>query len=139
MVEARPRGAVARRAARHTGGDSRVVEGQSAAGLEARIDDPMRRWKLSETDLYSRTKWVEYSRAKDEMMLHTHTPDAPWYTVEADDKKTARLTCISHLLDSIEYKDVLPGAIELPKRPPIKDDYVRPPRDENTVLLTLDR
>ena len=103
---------------------------------------------LTDTDIESgshdcrdrgRDKWVEYSKAKDEMMLHTHTPEAPWYTVEADDKKTARLTCISHLLDSIEYKDVLPGAIELPKRPPVKDDYVRPPRDENTVLLALDR
>ena len=116
-----------------------ISDSEQERRFKQRAEDPLRRWKLSPMDLESRDKWVEYSKAKDEMMLHTHTPEAPWYTVEADDKKTARLTCISHLLDSIEYKDVLPGAIELPKRPPIKDDYVRPPRDENTVLLTLDR
>ena len=116
-----------------------ISDSEQERRFKQRAEDPLRRWKLSPMDLESRDKWVEYSKAKDEMMLHTHTPEAPWYTVEADDKKTARLTCISHLLDSIEYQDVLPGAIELPKRPPIKDDYVRPPRDENTVLLTLDR
>ena len=116
-----------------------ISDSEQERRFKQRAEDPLRRWKLSPMDLESRDKWVEYSKAKDEMMLHTHTPEAPWYTVEADDKKTARLTCISHLLDSIEYTDVLPGAIELPKRPPIKDDYVRPPRDENTVLLALDR
>jgi len=116
-----------------------ISDSEQERRFKQRAEDPLRRWKLSPMDLESRDKWVEYSKAKDEMMLHTHTPEAPWYTVEADDKKTARLTCISHLLDSIEYQDVLPGAIELPKRPPIKDDYVRPPRDENTVLLALDR
>ena len=116
-----------------------ISDSEQERRFKKRAEDPLRRWKLSPMDLESRDRWVEYSKAKDEMMLHTHTPEAPWFTVEADDKKTARLTCISHLLDSIEYEDVLPGAIDLPKRPPIKDDYVRPPRDENTVLLTLDR
>ena len=115
-----------------------ISDSEQERRFKKRAEDPLRRWKLSPMDLESRDQWVEYSKAKDEMMLHTHTPEAPWFTVEADDKKTARLTCISHLLDSIDYEDVLPGAIDLPKRPPIKDDYVRPPRDENTVLLTLD-
>ena len=115
-----------------------ISDSEQERRFKKRAEDPLRRWKLSPMDLESRDRWVEYSKAKDEMMLHTHTPEAPWFTVEADDKKTARLTCISHLLDSVDYEDVLPGAIDLPKRPPIKDDYVRPPRDENTVLLTLD-
>ncbi len=115
-----------------------ISDSEQERRFKKRAEDPLRRWKLSPMDLESRDRWVEYSKAKDEMMLHTHTPEAPWFTVEADDKKTARLTCINHLLDSVDYEDVLPGAIDLPKRPPIKDDYVRPPRDENTVLLTLD-
>ena len=102
-----------------------------------RAEDPLRRWKLSPMDLESRDRWVEYSRAKDEMMLHTHTPEAPWYTVEADDKRTARLTCIGHVVGSIDHEDVLPGPIELPDRPAVQEQYVRPPRDENTVLLSL--
>jgi polyphosphate kinase 2 (PPK2 family) len=96
-------------------------------------------FSISDSEQERRFKWVEYSKAKDAMMLHTHTPEAPWYTVEADDKKTARLTCISHLLGSIEYEDVLPGAIDLSNRPRVKDDYERPPRDENTILLQLER
>src|SRR5215218_8572744 len=103
-----------------------ISDSEQERRFKQRAEDPLRRWKLSPMDLESRAKWVEYSKAKDEMMLHTHTPEAPWYTVEADDKKTARLTCISHLLGSIEYEDVLPGAIDLPKRPPVEDDYQRP-------------
>ena len=68
-------------------------------------------------DLESRDMWEEYSRAKDEMFRYTHTPEAPWYTVEADEKRRARLNCISHVVDSIEYEDVLPGPIELKARP----------------------
>ena len=89
-------------------------------------------------DIESRARWVDYSRAKDEMFLRTHTPEAPWYTVEADDKRTARLTCIGHVVGSIDHEDVLPGPIELPDRPAIQEEYVRPARDENTVLLSLD-
>ena len=70
----------------------------------ARVNDPMRRWKLSETDLYSRTKWVDYSRAKDEMFVHTDIPEARWYVVEADVKKKARLNCIAHLLSQIPWE-----------------------------------
>jgi len=106
--------------------------------FQQRAADPLRRWKLSPMDLESRDRWVEYSRAKDEMFLHTHTPEAPWFTVEADDKRTARLTCIGHVVRSIPYEDVLPGPIELPDRPVEQDGYERPPRDENTVILGLD-
>ena len=101
--------------------------------FEARITDPMRRWKLSETDLYSRTKWVDYSRAKDEMFVHTDIPEAPWYVVDADNKKRARLNCIAHLLSKIPYEDRRSPTIELPDRQ--RDDgYVRPPRDLYTYV-----
>jgi polyphosphate kinase len=72
-------------------------------------------------DLKSRDQWVAYSRAKDEMFRYTHTPEAPWYTVESDDKRRARLNCISHILDSIDYEDVLPAPIELAPRPERED------------------
>ena len=85
-------------------------------------------------DLESRDMWVDYSRAKDEMFRYTHTPEAPWFTVESDDKRRARLNCIGHVLDSIEYEDVLPDPIELPKRPP-HENYDRPPRDANTEII----
>jgi polyphosphate kinase len=98
-----------------------------------RIDDPMRRWKLSETDLYSRTKWVDYSRAKDEMFVHTDIPEASWYVVDADSKKKARLNCIAHLLTKIPYQAKPLPKIELPDRQ--RDEgYVRPPRDLYTYV-----
>ena len=68
-------------------------------------------------DLKSREKWVEFSKAKDEMFAVTDIPEAPWYTIEADDKRRARLNCISHVLDTIPYEDALPGPLELPPRP----------------------
>jgi hypothetical protein len=93
----------------------------------------MRRWKLSETDLYSRTKWVDYSRAKDEMFVHTDIPEAPWYVVDADSKKRARINCIAHLLSKIPYEDLPDPNIELPDRQ--RDDgYARPPRDLYTYV-----
>ena len=98
-----------------------------------RVDDPMRRWKLSETDLYSRTKWVDYSRAKDEMFVHTDIPEAPWYVVDADNKKKARLNCIAHLLSKIPYQAKPLPEIEIPDRQ--RDEgYVRPPRDLYTYV-----
>jgi polyphosphate kinase 2 len=98
-----------------------------------RIDDPLRRWKLSETDLYSRTKWVDYSRAKDEMFVHTDIPEAPWYIVESDTKKKARLNCISHLLSKVPYTEEPVPDIHLPDRQH-DDGYVRPPRDLYTYV-----
>jgi polyphosphate kinase len=98
-----------------------------------RIDDPMRRWKLSETDLYSRTKWIDYSRAKDEMFVQTDIPEAPWYVVDADNKKRARLNCISHLLSKVPYQSKPLPKIKLPDRQ--RDEgYVRPPRDLYTYV-----
>jgi polyphosphate kinase len=102
--------------------------------FQQRSSDPTRRWKLSPMDLKSRDLWVEYSRAKDEMFRSTHTPEAPWYTVESDDKRRARLNCISHLLDTIDYEDVLPDPIELPARPE-QEDYRRPPRGSHTQII----
>ena len=110
-----------------------VSDEEQERRFEARITDPMRRWKLSETDMYSRTKWVDYSRAKDEMFVHTDIPEAPWYVVDADDKRRARLNCIAHLLSKIPYQDLPDPAIELPPRQH-DDGYVRPPRELYTVV-----
>jgi polyphosphate kinase 2 len=101
--------------------------------FQARIDDPTKRWKLSPMDLKSRSRWVEYSRAKDEMFKYTDIKQAPWCVVNSDDKKRARLNCISHLLSVIPYKDLTPKPIELPPR---QDDigYVRPPISDQTFV-----
>jgi polyphosphate kinase 2 len=110
-----------------------VSDEEQERRFEARITDPMRRWKLSETDMYSRTKWVDYSRAKDEMFVHTDIPEVPWHIVDADDKKRARLNCIAHLLSMIPYVEKPLPEITLPKRQ--RDDgYVRPPRDLYTYV-----
>ncbi len=101
--------------------------------FQNRIHDPTRRWKLSPMDLEARSKWVEYSHAKDEMFRHTDMKQAPWFVVDADNKKRARLNCISHLLSQIPYKDLTPDPIELPPRQ--KDTgYVRPPLDDQTFV-----
>jgi len=105
-----------------------VSDEEQEKRFKQRIDDPLRRWKLSPMDLQSRLKWVEYSKAKDEMMNYTDLPQAPWFTVEADDKKRARLNCITHLLSQFGYKDMIPDPIELPERPDTPSDYSRPPR-----------
>jgi polyphosphate kinase len=93
-----------------------------------RLTDPLRRWKLSPMDLESITRWEAYSRAKDEMMVHTDITEAPWQVVESDSKKRARLNMIAHLLDSVPYREVPPPVIEFPERP-APTGYVRPPRD----------
>ena len=111
-----------------------VSDAEQERRFQKRSADPTRRWKLSPMDIKSRDLWVEYSRAKDEMFRYTHTPDAPWYTVESDDKRRARLNCISHLIDTIHYEDVLPEPIELPARPK-QEDYKRPPRDAHTEIV----
>jgi polyphosphate kinase 2 len=111
-----------------------VSDEEQERRFQKRSSDPKRRWKLSPMDLKSRDMWVAYSRAKDAMMQHTHTPEAPWYTVESDDKRRARLNCISHILDTIDYEDVLPKPIKLSRRPP-QQDYERPPRGQHTILV----
>ena len=94
--------------------------------FQQRNHDPKRRWKLSPMDLEATTRWVEYSRAKDAMFVYTDTRDAPWYVVNADVKRHARLNCIHHLLSMIDYEDLTPEPIELPPR---QEDagYERPP------------
>ena len=110
-----------------------VSDEQQEKRFQARLTDPMRRWKLSPMDLKSREKWVEYSRAKDEMFVHTDIKEAPWYVVPADDKKRARLNCISHLLSLVEYEEVAQPPLELPPRGEDKG-YVRPPMTEQTFV-----
>lgn len=101
--------------------------------FQERIANPTKRWKLSSLDLESRKRWVEYSRAKDEMFAKTHTHHAPWYVVNSDDKKRAHLNCIHHLLSIIPYEDLTPEEIKLPRRQ--KDTgYVRPPMTDQTFV-----
>jgi len=110
-----------------------VSDEEQARRLEARITDPMRRWKLSATDMTSRTNWVDYSRAKDEMFIHTDTQDAPWFVVEADDKRSARINCIAHLLTRIPYVEEPPERIELAARQS-DDGYIRPDQSIYTYV-----
>jgi polyphosphate kinase len=101
--------------------------------FKARLNDPVKRWKLSPMDLESRRRWVEYSRAKDKMFIHTDTKQSPWFVVNADSKKKARLNCVSHLLAMIPYKDLTPKPIHLPPRQR-KGGYVRPPLTDQTFV-----
>ena len=101
--------------------------------FESRIHDRMRRWKLSDTDLLSRTKWVDYSRAKDEMFVYTDIPEAPWWVVEADDKRAARINCIAHLLTQVPYEPHDLPHIKIPKRQG-DEGYVRPPREASRYV-----
>ena len=101
--------------------------------FQERIHDPTKRWKLSPMDLESRRRWQDYSRAKDAMMAHTDIKQSPWYVVNADSKKRARLNCIRHLLDHIPYEDLTPKPVDLPRRPPDKG-YVRPPITDQTFV-----
>jgi polyphosphate kinase 2 len=93
-----------------------VSDEEQKRRFEARITDPLRHWKLSPTDLYSRSKWFEYSRARDTMFAATDTKFAPWYIVPSDDKRRARLNCISHLLGAILYPKLKKEKVKLPKR-----------------------
>lgn len=99
----------------------------------ARLDDRTKRWKLSPMDVEARSRWVEYSKAKDVMMKYTDIKQAPWYVVNADDKKKARLNCISHFLSMVPYKDLTPERIELPPRQ-ADEGYVRPPFEDQTFV-----
>ncbi len=101
--------------------------------FQARLKDPTKRWKLSPIDLESRLRWVEYSQAKDRMFAYTDIKQAPWYVVNADNKKRARLNCIHHLLSLIPYEEIEPEPLVLPPRPS-EHGYVRPPLDEQTFV-----
>ena len=110
-----------------------VSDEEQERRFQARASDTMRRWKLSPMDLESRAHWVEYSKAKDEMFAATDIKQAPWWVVNADDKRRARLNCITHLLSMIPYEDLTPSPIELP---PMADHggYVRPPLSDQTFV-----
>jgi polyphosphate kinase 2 len=110
-----------------------VSDAEQERRFTARIEDPLKRWKLSPIDLESRSRWVDYSRAKDEMFAHTDIPEAPWYVVESDIKRNARINCISHLLSMVPYRREVAEPIELPKR---QEDsgYVRPSREIYTYV-----
>jgi polyphosphate kinase len=110
-----------------------VSEKEQEKRFNSRNEDPTKRWKLSPIDLKSREMYVEYSMAKDEMFAYTDTKISPWYTVDADSKKRARLNCIHHLLSMIDYGDLTPDPIILPPKNDNKG-YVRPPIDETTYV-----
>jgi polyphosphate kinase 2 len=110
-----------------------VSDAEQERRFQERASDPLKRWKLSPMDLKSRERWVEFSKAKDEMFAVTDIPEAPWTTIESDDKRAARLNCITHLLSEIPYEDALPGPIELPPRPE-QEAYERPRRKEHPAL-----
>ncbi|GHE10332.1 polyphosphate kinase 2 [Streptomyces alanosinicus] len=110
-----------------------VSDAQQQERFRHRLEDPLRRWKLSPMDLESITRWEAYSRAKDEMLVHTDISEAPWYIVESEDKRRSRLNMIAHLLASVPYQEVPPPVLELPPRPP-STGYERPPRDLQTYV-----
>ena len=110
-----------------------VSDSEQQRRFESRLDDPMRRWKLSPMDLESITRWEDYSRAKDEMFVHTDIPEAPWYVVESTDKRRARINMIAHLLSTLPYHAIKPRPLKLPPRP-TSQGYVRAPRDSQTFV-----
>ena len=105
-----------------------VSDEEQQRRFESRLHDPMRSWKLSPMDLESITRWEDYSRAKDEMFVHTDIPEAPWHVVESDDKRRARINMIAHLLSTIPYHEVKQQTLKLPPRPAAQG-YIRTPRD----------
>lgn len=110
-----------------------VSEEEQEKRFRSRMSDPTKRWKLSPMDIESMSKFTEYSKAKDEMFAYTDTKISPWYMVNADNKKKARLNCIHHLLSKIPYQEVATEEIELPKRSDQKG-YIRPPLEEMTFV-----
>jgi polyphosphate kinase len=110
-----------------------VSDSEQQKRFESRLDDPLRRWKLSPMDLESISRWESYSRAKDDMFTMTDIPEAPWFVVESDDKRRARINTIAHLLSTIPYRDVPEPSLTLPKRPK-STGYERTPRDAQTFV-----
>lgn len=110
-----------------------VSDEEQERRFQNRLNQPHKRWKLSPMDLESRTRWIAYSKAKDEMFAHTDIKQAPWYVVDADVKKHARLNCIRHLLEMIPYEDLTPEPVSLPERRS-PGTYVRPPMSDQTFV-----
>lgn len=111
-----------------------VSEEEQLRRFRSRLKDPVRQWKLSPMDLESIFRWEDYSRAKDQMMVHTDTPMSPWYVVESDVKKHARLNMIAHLLSTVDYYDVDRPKVTLPKEPVRSGNYRRPLRELSTYV-----
>jgi polyphosphate kinase 2 len=109
-----------------------VSDEEQEKRFKDRLKDPTKHWKFSPMDVYSRSKWIEYSKAKDEMFAYTDTKVSPWYVVNADDKPKARLNCIHHLLTLIPYEDIVHEKIKLPSIN--KEGYIRPPITEQTFV-----
>ena len=109
-----------------------VSDDEQERRFQKRIDNVEKRWKLSPMDLESRARWVDYSKAKDTMFAATDTKECPWWVVDADDKRKARLNCIQHLLESVPYEDLTSKRLELPPRQ--ADTYIRPPIDTQTYV-----
>lgn len=110
-----------------------VNESEQERRLQARVIDPTKRWKISPMDVQSRKHWVEYSKAKDAMFAYTDIKQAPWFVVDADIKKHARINCISHFLNQIDYQKVEKEKIVFPEKQ-INNSYIRPPFDEQTIV-----
>ncbi|QDU47262.1 polyphosphate kinase 2 [Symmachiella dynata] len=110
-----------------------VSDAEQERRFQKRMNDPTRSWKLSPMDVESRSRWIEYSKAKDVMFAHTDIKQAPWFVVKADVKKCARLNCISHFLSMVPYKDLTPTPPELPPRPE-GTGYMRPPIEDQTFI-----
>ncbi len=113
-----------------------VSDEEQERRFQKRLTDPTKRWKLSPMDLESRNRWVEYSRAKDDLFSHTDIKQAPWFVVRSDIKKHARLNCITHLLGQIPYQDMTPEPIVLTDRP-AQRGYVRPPMEDQTFVKEI--
>lgn len=107
-----------------------VSDEEQIRRFQSRQSDPLRQWKLSPMDLQSITRWEDYSRAKDEMFVHTDIPSAPWYTVESEDKKRSRINVINHLLNTIPWEYVEKSVPKIPERPESESTYERPPRTQ---------
>ena len=110
-----------------------VSDEEQEKRFKARIDDPLKQWKLSPMDLESQRRWVDYSRAKDEMFVHTDIPEARWHVVESDIKRNARINCITHLLSQLPWEHEEWKKVKLPPRQS-DDGYVRPPIDSNNYV-----
>lgn len=113
-----------------------VSDEEQERRFQSRLTSPVKRWKLSPMDIESRNRWMEYSRAKDVMFDHTDIKQCPWFVVPSDDKKRARLNCISHILSSIKYDDITPEPFELTTREK-ETGYIRPPMNEQTFVPDL--
>jgi polyphosphate kinase 2 (PPK2 family) len=113
-----------------------VSDEEQEKRFQDRLNDPAKRWKISPMDIEARKHWVDFSRAKDEMFSYTDIKQSPWYVVDADIKKQARINCISHLLSKIPYEKIVYKKIELPE---VQDNtsYVRPPIDEQTFVPNI--